>query len=166
MNENLSSPFDDFPENGTPEQFWKQTLLALNWLAPYLNDNDEKHTYLVMTCRAYASMLYPAPENYDAPEDWPLLVMRQRQIVTVFTQIRAAIIAAQAVTQVKSQSKSQRERASKPRKLDEDQSRRIAKAYWEMNDGRAIYGSVKALATRFDVSETTIRSVAKKYKPN
>lgn len=165
MTKNPPNPFENFPTDGTPVQFWERTLLALDWLTPYLNDNEEMHAFLVATCRAYGSMLYPAPDN-NSPENWPLLIMRQRQIVTVFAQVREAIIAAQAVTQAETQSKSQRERASKPRKLDEEKSLRIAKAYWEMNDGRATYGSVKALAARFEVSETTIRSVAKKHKPN
>lgn len=161
------NPFDTFPEDGTPNQFWDHTLRALNWLEPYLVDTDEKHRFFVMTCQAYGKMLYPDQENDDAPEDWPLLIMRQRQIVTVFGQIRHAITAAQAMTKAEAYSTSQSERASKPRKLDDEKHERIAKAYWALIEGgRAARGGVKELARRYDISTEMVRKIAKKSPPN
>jgi hypothetical protein len=57
-------------------------------------------------------------------------------------------------------------RASQPRKLNEDQQRRIAKCYWDAKQDGSFYGTVKRLAAEYDVSQTTIQSTAKKYKPN
>jgi hypothetical protein len=166
MTTTAPNPFDTFPEDGTPHQFWDHALRALNWLEPYLVDTDEQHRFFIMTCQAYGKMLYPDQENDDAPEDWPLLIMRQRQIVTVFGQIRHAIIAAKAVTKAEAYSTSQSERASKPRARDEEEAMRIAKAYWTGHNGRAERGRVKELAREYGVTEATIRNYARKYKPN
>jgi hypothetical protein len=166
MTKETSNPFDAFPDDGTPHQFWERVLRALNWLEPYLSDEDEMHRFFVTTCRAYGHMLYPEPENENLPEDWRLLVMRQRQIVTVFQQIQDAVISAEAVTKAEAYSNSQSGRASKPRARDESEARGIAKAYFEGHNGRAERGRVKELAREYGVTEATIRNYAKKYKPN
>lgn len=40
MKKTTASPFDDFPQDGTPVQFFERVLLAVNWLEPHLDDND------------------------------------------------------------------------------------------------------------------------------
>lgn len=51
-------------------------------------------------------------------------------------------------------------------KLKEPVRERIAKAYWERVGNGEKYGAAKFLAGRHEVSEATIRTIAKKYKPN
>jgi hypothetical protein len=60
----------------------------------------------------------------------------------------------------------QKERASKHRKLTEEQAKRAAKAYHDIKEGRAAYGGVKELAREYGVSEATIRAAAKRYPPD
>jgi len=70
-----------------------------------------------------------------------------------------------AVIALEKQRAAQSERASKPRKLTEEQAQRIANLYWEAKRQGGRRGIVKELASTFDVTPTTIQNVAKKYQP-
>lgn len=74
-------------------------------------------------------------------------------------QQTAPIIAAQ-----RKYKNEQSKRASKPRKLTVDENKRIAKQYLESKRDGEGYGAVKALAAKYDVSETTIHNIVKKHK--
>lgn len=164
------NPFDNFTINSSPEQFFGCIQSALTWLEPYLDEENIMHEALVRYCASYARILYidPADQTNENDEevDWPRLVMRQRQIVTVFDQVRSAIISAEALAQANNHSKTQSERASKPRKLTEEQHARIASVYWEAKTGGTGYGIGKRLAADFGVSPTTIQTIARKHRPN
>jgi len=60
----------------------------------------------------------------------------------------------------------QSERATKPRKLDEAQCKRIAQLYWASHEAGSVYGVAKKLAGMYDVTPATIRATANKYKPD
>lgn len=74
-------------------------------------------------------------------------------------RVEATLAAQEAFKQAQSA------RASKPRKLEESECKRIAKVYWENKANGTIYGIAKDLAREFKVSRTTIHATAKKYKP-
>ena len=59
----------------------------------------------------------------------------------------------------------QSKRASKPRKLTEDENKRIARQYGEHKSSGTGYGAAKALAATYNVSETTIHNIVRKHKP-
>ncbi|QOL49754.1 hypothetical protein [Massilia litorea] len=171
MTKITDEPFNGFPADGTPVQFFECVQRALTWLEPYLNDNDINHATLVAYCRSYANLVFCDGEQqaYDSQESLNAalkqVVVKQQQIVTVFSGVRNSILSAQALAQVESHSKTQSERASKPRKLEESDCRRIAKRYWDSKADGTSYGIVKALAAEYDVSPTTIHATAKKYNP-
>lgn len=159
-----NNPFDSITADSTPVEIFKSAIAALAWLEPHLKNDDVNHTFFVTTLKAYAMMLYGDSENPDdegKAEDWSLLRMKQRQIVSTFDRIRREIISAQALAQVRTSSKAQSARASKSRSpLDDAQMQSIAREYWATYDGRAAYGVVKDLAGRYEVSEATIRKIA------
>ena len=162
-----ANPFDNFPQDGTPLLFQERMELALAWLAPHLNENDINHQTLLANCKYYTRLMSdPALRPHDEVSLHSALrevSRRQHLIVNIFGSVRSAILASKAVAQAANHGKAQSERASKPRKFDEDQAKRAAKAYHEITSGRAEYGGVKALAAHYGVTTATIRSAAKRY---
>jgi hypothetical protein len=83
----------------------------------------------------------------------------------LFEQAKALYKLQPAVDAQQRLKQAQRERASKPRKFDEDKAKRAAGAYHDIKAGRAAYGGVKELAREYGVSEATIRAAARRYPP-
>ena len=170
MTKQSPNPFDNFPQDGTPILFHERMELALAWLAPYLDENDINHQTLLGNCKYYTRLMSdPALQPHDEGSLHAALqevIRRQHLIVNIFGSVRSAVLASKAVAQAASHGKAQSERASKPRKFDEDQAKRAAKAYHEIKSGRAQYGGVKALAAHYGVTAATIRSAANRYPPD
>jgi hypothetical protein len=171
MTKQIRNPFDDFPSDGTPMLFLERMELAVALLEPHRDESNIDYQMLLGNCKYYSRMMSdPALQPHDEESLHVALkevVRRQQLIVHFFNKIRGSVLAAQAVAQAKSQSKTQSERASKPRAFEnEDQAKRAAKAYHDIKADRAAYGGVKALAARYNVTEATIRAVAKRYPPD
>lgn len=62
--------------------------------------------------------------------------------------------------------KEQADRAAAGGKLTEATRQWIAKTYWEKVFNGERYGAAQYLAGHYEVSETTIHNIAKKYKPD
>jgi hypothetical protein len=163
MTKLAANPFDSFPLDGTPVDFWHCALPALNLLEPYLNDNDVHHQMYVKLCVAYSQMIFGDPEHPDQEEDWELLIMRQRQMVTVFKKIWDGIVATDAVAKVKKQSQAQSKRASEQNKVSASAQQRIVKHYLEKQASGSVYGVIKDLARDCDVTPTAIHAILRKH---
>lgn len=114
-----------------------------------------------MSVRASKAAFKAKTERYMAE-----YLEKRKQVLALFDDAKflqrsEPILAAQEAF-----SRAQSMRASIPRKLSEDQCKRIAKIYLEeTKSGRAGRGTVESLAREFEVSTQTIRNTAKKYKP-
>lgn len=162
------SPFDDFPSDGTPLVFYERMVLAMDWMQPRLVPGDYKHDLFVAYCNAYTRLMetFPFGDEAQIPGALQKLVVKQHLIVSTFHQIRGSVIASNAIASVAAQSQAQSARASKPRKLSEEQTLRIAKVYWEAKREGGRRGIVKELAREFGVSVTRVQAIAKKLAPD
>lgn len=156
----------------TPQGFVKRMNMALAWLWPQLTPRtrplyDEIRT-IVEEYHQKTSPIRPYEEGKPlsrAQEPTEVDAAKCEKAMFLFEQAKQlhrveATLAAQAAFK-----QAQSERASKPRKLEENECKRIAKVYWESKANGTGYGIAKMLAAEFKVSTTTIHTTAKKYKP-
>lgn len=170
MSKANDNPFDNFPTDGTPLYFYDRMKLALDWATPHLQDGKIEHVTFVAYCRAYARLLHPEVPllHGDTLSPAPAtsvgqIIVKQRQVVSTFMQIRASILEVIALEKSARLVKAQSERAAKPRKLDEAACKRIAKRYAEAKANGTGYGIVKELASEYEVSVRTIHDTVKRY---
>ena len=155
----------------TPTGFVSRMKMALAWLWPQLTPRtrplyDEIFT-IVDEYELKTSRVLTWVEGQPLPrrqEPSAVDAAKCEKALFLFEQAKElhridATLNAQAAFK-----QAQSARASKPRKLDEVSSRRIAKRYWESKANGTGYGIVKELAADFEVSVKTIHDTVKKYK--
>lgn len=157
----------------TPQGLVKRLNMALAWLWPQLTPRTrpiyEEIQAIVQQLHQKTSLIRPYEEGKPlsmAMELTELDTAKTERVIFLFEHIKElhrveANLAAQEAFK-----RSQRARASKPRKLEEVECERIAKAYWHNKVHGGVYGIVKDLARQFNVSPSTIQATVKKYKPS
>ncbi len=130
---------------------------AVYWMLPKVTERTQPLLDEMM------SLLDALDESYAGLTENELL-HRREQVMLVFEQANSLIRYEPTLAAQEAFNQAQSARASKPRKLDEVSSRRIAKRYWESKANGTGYGIVKELAADFEVSVKTIHDTVKKYK--
>jgi hypothetical protein len=166
----LANPFDSFTAEHTPDDFAVCSWQAAKWLLPYMDFNDKSHCNFIVACEKYSELILTSSRQLDdliSAKEAKLIVDLQREIATTFQRIWNSTVTTQLTNMALKQSKSQSERAAKPRKFDSvEQWERIAKLYWDAKENGTGYGFTKFLAGEYKVSEQAIRNIANKRKPN
>jgi hypothetical protein len=148
----------------------EQTKPLINEIKTILEDFERKTSiiHLPITASEQSFVLPGQLGRVTLPPpltDTDRLQLEKGQVL--FEQAKSLLRLQPAVDAQEKYKKAQSERASKPRKLDDQKHQRIAKAYWALMDGgRAIRGGVKELAGRYEISPEMVRKIAKKYPPN
>lgn len=155
----------------TPDGFIKRMNMALAWLWPQLTPRTrplyEEIQTIVQEFQQKTSRFRPFVDGQPltiAQEPTEVDAAKCEKAMLLFEQAKQlhkveATLAAQEAFK-----KAQSVRASKPRKLDESECRRIAKVYWDSKALGSSYGIAKMLAGEYGVSRTTIHATAKKYR--
>jgi hypothetical protein len=156
----------------TPSGFVKRMNMALAWLWPQLTprtrplydeirgiveDYHNKTTNFRTFIEGQPLSLSAEPTESDASKCEKAMFLFEQ--AKELHRVEATLAAQEAFKQ------SQSARASKPRKLNEDECKRIARVYWESKREGTGYGVAKMLAAEYGVSATTIHTTANKYKP-
>lgn len=156
----------------TPSGFVKRMNMALAWLWPQLttrtrplydeirgivDDYHRKTTNIRPYVEGQPFDLSAEPTELDAVKCEKAMFLFEQ--AKELHRVEATLAAQEAFKQ------SQSARASKPRKLTEEECKRIARVYWESKTDGTGYGVAKMLAAEYGVSATTIHTTAKKYKP-
>lgn len=150
----------------------KRMNMALAWIEPQLTANtrpifDEMKLLMseyharFHTTSPLGEFVAPEPETVQLESAKAL----NEKIEMLFNQAKTIHRLQPTLDAQEKYKQAQSERASKPRKLTERENERVAKHYWESKENGEGYGVVKALAAKYDVSETTIHNIVKKHKP-
>lgn len=156
----------------TPTGFVSRMKMALAWLWPQLTPRtrplyDEIFT-IVDEYELKTSRVLTWVEGQPLPrrqEPSAVDTAKCEKALFLFEQAKElhridATLNAQAAFK-----QAQSARASKPRKLSEAQTQRIAKVYWDAKQEGGRRGVVKELAREFSVSVTRVQAIAKKFNP-
>jgi hypothetical protein len=155
----------------TPKGFVKRMNMALAWMESQITvhtrtivdeiraitDEYERVTSPIQPFQA-GQLSLPAPPTEAA-------TLQREKAEFLFEQAKAMHRLQPALDAQEKYKQAQSDRASKPRKLTENECQRIAKHYWDSKREGTSYGIVKMLAASYDVSETTIHTITKKYRP-
>lgn len=165
----FANPFDSFTAEHTPNDFAVCSWQAAKWLLPNMNCNNKSHCDFIEACLEYSDLILTNSRELDdviSAKEAELIVDLQRKIATTFQRIWETTVTSQLTIMAIKQSKSQSERASKPRKFDSVQQwDQIAKRYWEAKESGTGYGMTKQLAGEYEVTEQAIRNIANQRKP-
>lgn len=94
------------------------------------------------------------------------LLYKKEQVMHLFEQTHSMIRYEPTLAAQEAFNQAQSARASKPRKLSEEQTLRIARVYWDAKREGGRRGIVKELAREFGVSVTRVQAIAKKLAPD
>lgn len=152
---------------------WKRLTRALAWIKPQVTPHSQSifdELTALMDAHQH-SITPPAVEfpripqfKFEAELHTEALVLNAK-FELLFNQAIALHRLQPALDAQNKYKTQQSQRASKPRKLDDTQRQRIARQYWANKKDGESYGAAKALAAAYNVSETTIHTIAKKHKP-
>lgn len=132
---------------------------ALYWMLPQLTER---------THPLYDEMIALLDALSDALADMTddELSYKKEQVLHLFEQANSLIRYEPTLAAQEAFNQAQSARASKPRKLSEEQTLRIAKVYWDAKREGGRRGVVKELAREFGVSVTRVQAIAKKLTPD
>ena len=154
----------------TPDGAVQRWEMALAWIKPQVTVHTQpiisEMLTIVATCRRDYSMIRDSssPRRTEDERHAGAKALDER-FQTLFNEAKALHRLQPVLNAQAKYRDEQSKRASRPRKLTEDQHKRIARQYWESKRDGEAYGAVKALAKQYNVSTNTINSIAKKYKP-
>lgn len=157
----------------TPQGFVKRMRMALAWLQPQLTARthpiyDEIKTIVDDFDRKTSPIRTYVPgkplDRAQAPTEAD--TAKCDKAMFLFEQAKSLHRVESTLASQEAFKQAQSARASKPRKLSDEQCKRIAKTYWDSKRNGTSYGLVKELARQYDVTQTTIQNTVKKYKPD
>lgn len=131
---------------------------ALYWMLPQVTSRTRPLFDEMM------ALLDALDESYADMTDDELFYKRE-QILHLFEQGNSLIRYEPTLAAQEAFNQAQSARASKPRKLSEAQTQRIAKVYWDTKQEGGRRGLVKELASEFGVSATRVQAIARKFNP-
>jgi Mg2+ and Co2+ transporter CorA len=132
---------------------------ALYWLLPQLTERTRPlYDEMITLLDALDDTLHEMSEDK--------LLYNKEQVMHLFEQANSLIRYEPTLAAQEAFNQAQSARASKPRKLSEEQTLRIAKVYWEAKREGGRRGVVKELAREFGVSVTRVQAIAKKLNPD
>ncbi|WP_323142798.1 hypothetical protein [Massilia phyllosphaerae] len=161
----------------TPRYFVTCMQRALSWLRPQLTTRTDPIYREIETLLAEIDRERPRSRVWHPPmavrvsktaemAETARYVSKRDRVMALFEEANALHRIEPFVAAQEAFNEAQRVRASKPRKLDEETCKRIAKLYWDRKQDGTSYGLVKELAGELGVTATTIQNTVKKYKPN
>jgi hypothetical protein len=131
---------------------------ALYWLLPQLTERTRAlHDEMMMILESLENTLAEMSEDE--------LLYSKEHVMHLFEQANSLIRYEPTLAAQEAFNQAQSARASKPRKLSEEQTLRIAKVYWEAKREGGRRGIVKELASDFGISVTSVQAIARKFNP-